>query len=98
MSVKFKSGYRNDKVYPKTLNISVGEEFNRLPRDILWQVVEGSYPIYGRIIINCNLVSKHKAILELSEYMYDDYNNYNEPSDYAILEIFGNLDKYIDIN
>ncbi len=38
------------KHYPKTINLVVGELFERLPRDVRFLVTKGLLPVYGRTI------------------------------------------------
>ncbi len=82
-----------DKVYPKTIDLSEGLMFNRLPRPLNFNRVSGTHPIYGRNILGFNRVGEHKIIVTLGAYTGDGC--IIEPSAEAVVAVYGEIDTYV---
>ena len=55
------------KYFPARIDLSVGESFGRLPKGLFFEVVDGSYPIYSRVVLSAEIINANKAIVTLGE-------------------------------
>ncbi len=76
--------------YPKHSELFIGEVFERVPEQVYWHKAQGSYPIYGREIVNIERVGKHKVVVELG--FVDD-----TASQEATIHLYGEIDELLTI-
>ena len=88
--------HKNGKYYPKTSLLVVGEVFERLPKDISHNLLEGTYPIYGRLIDEVRRVSEHKLEIVLGYNLEGVVRHNTITSDESVIGVYGEIDLYIE--
>jgi len=81
-----------DKVHPDTVSLSIGDEFDRVPKGLSFNIVSGTYPLYGRIITGTKRVSEHKLLVMLGD--AEDYVG-DTPSETSTIAVYGEIDVYV---
>jgi len=85
--------YREDKEYPENIRFNIGDIFSRCPKEIHFNRVSGTFPIYGRSVLDTERVSEHKLLVTLGEVASDNLKT--EVSDEVVVAIYGELDKFV---
>ncbi len=82
-----------NRVYPKTTTLNVGDVFSRLPRELNFNKVKGTHPMYGRTITKIERTSEHKLLVTLgiSEWGGAGYR----PSNESVVAVYGEIDIYV---
>ncbi len=83
------------KYYPKTSELLIGEVFERLPRELSHIRIEGTYPLYGRLINSVTRVSEHKLEVVLGYNLVGVVKHNVITSDETLIAIYGEIDLYI---
>ncbi len=87
--------HRDGKYYPKTSELIVGEVFERLPKGLSHNLLEGTYPIYGRLIDEVRRVSEHKLEIVLGYNLEGVIRHDVITSDESLIGVYGEIDLYI---
>ncbi len=87
--------HKNGKYYPKTSELIVGEVFERLPKELSHNLLEGTYPIYGRLIDEVRRVSEHKLEIVLGYNLEGVIRHDVITSDESLIGVYGEIDLYI---
>ena len=81
-----------DKKYPEYITYRVGDLFTRPPRDIFFRCVDGTLPIYNRVVLGMELINDNKLIIELGELMDDiDADKTRFCSDSSVIALYGEI-------
>ncbi len=87
--------HRDGKYYPKTSELIVGDVFERLPKKLSHNLLEGTYPIYGRLIDEVRRVSEHKLEIVLGYNLEGVIRHDVITSDESLIGVYGEIDLYI---
>ncbi len=88
--------HKNGKYHPKTVWLSLGDIFDRLPAQLSHNILEGTYPIYGRVITKVLRVSDHKLEIVLGDNLEGIVKHNTITSDETLIGVYGELELYID--
>ena len=80
------------KVYPKHSMLAVGDVFSRLPREVRFEVTAGTPPMYGRYILDFELVSPRELRVHLGIVAGDVDKHVSTETD---IKITGDILKHI---
>jgi len=85
--------YRVDKDYPIHASFNIGDEFIRCPKEIHFNPISGTYPLYGRVVLSTERVGEHKLMLTLGEVNVKEPRH--EISDEAVVAVYGEIDEFV---
>jgi len=87
--------HKNGKYYPKVTALIVGDVFERLPKEMSHQLLDGTYPLYGRLINEVRRVSEHKLEVVLGFNLEGIVKHNVITSDETLIVVYGEIDLYI---